>query len=444
MMGGQIGALSEVGKGSTFWFTAVFDKQTGCNAPVSEPPLGLRSAKVLVVDDNATNRSLVCGILTSWGCRPEESADGISAQAVLRQAVQNCDPFQFALLDLIMPGLNGEELATEITANPQLGRPALILMSGFGQQRDPARLLASGIVGQVSKPIWEHTLKEAFLNLSGQGCEVVVPVKLLAPPASSIPANRRARILIAEDNLTNQLVAKAMLDRLGYAVDIAGNGLEAVRALRETDYDAVLMDCEMPEMNGYEAARVVREGTAGIRNPSIPIIAITADVMIGDLDKCIAAGMTDYVAKPVELPKLAEVLEKWLPASPVKGAAGSSAQEQHAVKTYIFNQEELLARLMGDKTLAAQVIAAFLQDLPRQLDTLRDKLEQGDARGAQVQAHALKGAAATISAEALREMCLEAQNAAASMEFSSALALLPRLQEQFELLKAALRQSGLP
>jgi two-component system sensor histidine kinase/response regulator len=444
MMGGQIGAVSEVGKGSTFWFTSVFDKQTGRNAPASQPPSGLRNAKVLVVDDSATNRSLVCGILTSWGCRPEESADGSSAIATLQQAIQNRDPFQFALVDLLMPGVNGEELATRITAKPQFGHPAIILMSGFGQQRDPARLLACGIVGQVSKPIWENSLKEAFLNLSTQGCEVAVAAKALAPPAVSIPASRQARILLAEDNITNQLVAKAMLGRLGYAVDIASNGLEAIRALRESDYDVVLMDCEMPEMNGYEAARVVREGREAIRNPRIPIIAITADVMIGDRDKCLAAGMTDYLAKPVELTKLAHALEQCLRAPAPSGAEGSSAMEQRPVNNLVFNQEELLARLMGDKILAARVIAAFLLDMPRQLDSLKNKLEHGDAPGARVQAHALKGAAATISAEALREVCLEAQNAAASMELSRALALLPRLQQQFELLKAALHQSGLP
>ena len=265
---------------------------------------------------------------------------------------------------------------------------------------------------------------------------------LADPQPMAAGANRQARILLAEDNLTNQTVAKAMLNKLGYNADVVANGAEALEALREADYDLVLMDCGMPEMDGYETTRCIRERRAGTRNPHIPIIAITADAMTGDRDKCLQAGMSDYIAKPVEPRKLAEVLEKWL-NPPASGGEGSPpARQLPAITEAVFNQDDLLARLMGDKDLASKVIAGFLDDAPRQLRALKKMLEEGDADGARRQAHSLKGATATVSAEALRALCSETQEEAAAMDFSRALALLPRLREQFELLKATLKDSG--
>ena len=245
--------------------------------------------------------------------------------------------------------------------------------------------------------------------------------------------------------MTNQEVAVAMLKKLGYSTDLVANGAAALEALRKADYDVVLMDCEMPEMDGYEATKRIRDLRAGTRQPRIPIIAITADAMTGDRDKCLQAGMSDYIAKPVELRTLADVLEKWLnsPADDADSPARESPANTEAVSHQtVFNQEDLLARLMGDEGLASKVIAGFLDDAPRQLLTLKKMLEEGDTDGARQQAHALKGAATTMSAEALRELYSEAQDAAAAGELSRALALLPRLQEQFELLRTALKKSG--
>jgi len=260
---------------------------------------------------------------------------------------------------------------------------------------------------------------------------------------AAVPRTTRgARILLAEDNRVNQAVAQAMLIKLGYQADLVVNGVEALHALSSADYDLVLMDCGMPQMDGYEATRLIRDREVGTRNSLIPIIAITADAMTGDRDKCLDAGMSDYIAKPVELRKLAEILEKWLdPASTgeLDSAAGPSAANAEPV----FDLEDMLARLMDDKDLGAKVVAAFLDDAPQQLQILRKMLEEGDAEGARRQAHTLKGAAATMSAEPLRALCSEVQEAAAAGELRRALVLLPGLQEQFELLKTALKQSGL-
>jgi CheY-like chemotaxis protein len=246
---------------------------------------------------------------------------------------------------------------------------------------------------------------------------------------------------VVEDNLTNREVAVAILSKLGHDADVVADGKAAVRALRQVDYDVVLMDCEMPEMDGYEATRRIRQRQGGTRNPDIPIIAITADAMTGDRDKCLQAGMSDYLAKPIEPRQLADVLEKWL-STPADGEAKPPADPSPAKTLAVFDQAALLARLSDDRGLASKVIAGFLSDVPRLLRALKNKLDARDARGAQLQAHTLKGAAAAVSAEALLGLCFEAQEAAAAGELIRASALLPRLEEQFELLKATLTQSG--
>jgi CheY-like chemotaxis protein/HPt (histidine-containing phosphotransfer) domain-containing protein len=440
MMGGRIGVKSKEGKGSMFWFTASFEKQPPPAAPPVDLHPGLRDTKVLVVDDNSTNRSLVCRLLSAWGCRPEGSADGSSALATLRQAARTAEPFGMALLDMTLPGMDGEELGRRIAGDLQLKPMTIVLMTGFGRQCDGERLHALGFAGQVSKPIWARSLREALYRLGVKESEPVGPAKHILPRPSVAKLNPHARILVAEDNPTNQAVAVAMLKKLGYPADLVSNGLEVLQALRETDYDVVLMDCEMPEMDGYEATRRIREPAAGTRNPSVPIIAVTADAMLGDRGKCLQAGMNDYLSKPIEPQQLAAALSKWL--MPVAGRVGPAFHESPVTADAVFNQEEFLARLMGDQDLARQVIAAFLSDAPIRFRVLRERLDAGDATGARLQAHALKGAAATVSAEALRVLSIEVQKAAAAGELSHASAVLSRMEEQFNLLKATLEKSG--
>ena len=313
MMGGRIGSESREGEGATFWFTAAFEKQSPQPASAGDDiHADLRNAKVLVVDDNATNRNLVCRLLSAWGCRPEEAAGGNSALLMLRQATRMTEPFRVALVDTSLPDVDGEELGRQMAADSQLNGTALVLMGSLGRQIDPERLQASGFAGHVSKPIWERSLREAMLALGGKGNVAARPVESRRTLLSALRKNGHARILVAEDNWANQTVAEAMLNKLGYHADLVANGLEALQALRKADYDVVLMDCEMPEMDGYEASRRVRDLATGARNHSIPIIAVTADAMPGDREKCLQAGMSDYLAKPIEAPQLAAILEKWL------------------------------------------------------------------------------------------------------------------------------------
>jgi CheY-like chemotaxis protein/HPt (histidine-containing phosphotransfer) domain-containing protein len=228
-----------------------------------------------------------------------------------------------------------------------------------------------------------------------------------------------------------------MLRKLGFSPDLVANGLEALEALEQRTYDLLLLDCEMPEMDGYETARRIRDLRTGARNPLIPIVAMTADAISGDREKCFQAGMNDYLAKPVEPRHLAEVLGKWLASSDAP-AGGQAAPRMHD----IFRPDTLLARLSGDRELARKVLAGFLSRLSQQVASLRRSVEKRDAQGTSLKAHALKGAAATVAAESLRAACCELQDAAEAGNFNRASALLPKLEEAASLLTATATETG--
>ena len=260
----------------------------------------------------------------------------------------------------------------------------------------------------------------------------------LPEDAGTVPAGRAARILVAEDNATNREVMLAQLQKLGYQAGAAADGAEAVDAVHRGDYGLVLMDCQMPGMDGFEATRRIRRSV----HSGIPIVAITADAMPADRDRCLDGGMDDYLAKPVELARLADVLARWLPAPDAGGAVPTPGEPAGEQAQAVFNDEALLRRLMGDRQLAAILLKGFLRDVPFQLEHLRRRLAAADAGGARSQAHALKGAAATAAADGLHALALAMERAGRDGQLDRCGELLPRAAAEFERFKSTLETAG--
>ena len=321
MMGGEIGVRSEPGKGSTFWFNARLEKQTGPAEPA--PSIYFRDLfdlRVLVVDDNATNRQILRHQLFAWKMQKGSAANGYEALDLLRTAVADKKPYDLALLDMQMPEMDGMTLARAIKADPSISSTRLIILTSMGYMHSQTELKAAGVDAYLVKPVKQSRLFDCLVNVLGRAAAEHVFTK--APndaPAAAASEEfihaRHARILLAEDNIVNQKVALAQLRGLGFTADAVANGHEVLSALKQVPYDIIFMDCQMPEMDGYEAARLIRQAEhtahANWKAP-VRIVAMTANAMTGDREKCLAAGMDDYLSKPVRKAEMQSALMKWI------------------------------------------------------------------------------------------------------------------------------------
>ncbi|HSP08165.1 MAG TPA: response regulator [Candidatus Dormibacteraeota bacterium] len=307
LMGGEIGVESEKGTGSRFWFTALF-RESDARARTPRRPSELAGAAVAIVDDNRTNRTIVERYVTSWGMRAQSFEGARQALREMRQAARSDAPFEVAIVDMMMPDMDGAALVAEIRSDGSLKDVVVILLTSAGK----SELAVPGVDAEMVKPIRPSqlfdVLQQRMVDRSSAGS---VDHRIELPGARA--GGERARVLVVEDNAANLRVAVRMVERLGYRADVAATGADAVDMLGHADYDAVLMDCQMPEMDGYEATRLVRAGRPGGRR--VPIIAMTAAALSGDRERCLAAGMDDYISKPVKLHVVAAVLERWLAAS---------------------------------------------------------------------------------------------------------------------------------
>jgi CheY-like chemotaxis protein len=312
IMGGSIGVASTPGQGSTFWFTVRLLK---CLAPCdTDRPVRpeLHGLRVVCVDDNATYRTMLESQLNTWGMQADSVVDGRQALTRLRAAHAETRPYALVILDYQMPNMDGIAITHAIKADAALGMIPLIMLSPFGERMQGEEARQAGIDALVTKPVRQSQLYDCITAVMGAS---VAPrdgasVSALSPRAAETQIS--ARVLVAEDNIVNQKVAARMLEKLGCRVDIVANGFEAIDAISHLAYDCIFMDCQMPEMDGYEATAAIRQCQAEA-SQSTPIIAMTANAMQGDRERCLAAGMDDYVSKPVKPEALLSILRKWTP-----------------------------------------------------------------------------------------------------------------------------------
>jgi CheY-like chemotaxis protein len=443
-MGGEIGVASKPGEGSEFWFTIPFAKQLE-TGPLETPSERLREIRILVVDDNRTNREVLTAQLQSWGARVAAVEDGSKALACLRKAVDAGDPFQVAVLDMMMPGMDGETLGRAILSDDTLRSTRLLMMTSIGQREDAHRFKEIGFAAYLIKPVRQSDLL-AYLVAALTGEQ---PPEARAPFARPRPPEARrgnARILLVEDNLTNQEVVNGILQRLGWHADVSSNGRLALQALETRAYDLVLMDVQMPEMDGFEATRRIREPGSKVLDREVPIIAMTAYAMAGDQAKCLACGMNDYIAKPIDPHILAGVVGKWLPQAktntppspagrPAEAAIASSPSDAELA---VFNREDFVRRMMDDEELARTIAAGFLANLPELIRVLKDWAARHDLEAVRKQAHQIKGAAGNVGAECLRSVAFQIEKAGRAGDPDAAFALIADLELQSARLRTAL------
>jgi PAS domain S-box-containing protein len=460
LMGGEIGVVSIEGSGSEFWFTARFARQEEHQrAPI--PMAEIRGARVLIVDDNATNRDILASQLSAWGARPEEASTAPQALLALARARDAGDPFDAAILDMQMPGMDGASLARAIKSDEALAVTRLVLMTSMGERGDARQMEEMGFAAYFVKPVRQSDLFDS-LSAVLAGKPLVHPDQPIIT-RHTIREMRRGsvRILLAEDNVTNQQVALGILKKFGLQADAVASGAEAVRALETLPYDLVLMDVQMPDMDGFEATRHIRDSGSRVLNHRIPIIAMTAHAMQGDRERCLKAGMDDYLTKPIAPQALLEAMERWLspdmtseagrrtgphPTPPPVAVAPPAARPERISgdQAVVFDWAGMRARLMGDDDLARAVLERFLEDVPRQFEALRGYLAAGDATAALQQTHTIKGASAAVGGEALRTIAVAMEAEGRVGGIDALRARVSDLESEYDRLAVAIRRSTGP
>ena len=435
LMGGQLWVESAVGKGSTFHFTAVFDRDRASTMAVSERPSALEGLRVLIVDDNSTNRRILEEMLTSWHMRPTAVADSTLALATLRESLR-AERFHVVISDCQMPEVDGFALAHVIKNDEQLGRTPIVMLTSVGHPQEAARCRQIGVEAILTKPVKHSDLLEALSFSVGVSTRQPVEEEaLLERP------RRRLRVLVAEDNPVNQKLVATLLSKRGHEVSTVENGREALAAIDDRNrerFDVVLMDVQMPEMGGLEATRAIRaaEDPTAAR---LPIVALTAHALKGDRERCLEAGMDGYLAKPIDVNQLIATVERIASTGDPTGPSGVVGSLSPAV----FDEEEALVHTGGDRELLKEVIALFQADCQPALRALKRAIKAGDGEALALGAHALKGSIATVGGRQGQGLAAELERAGRAKHLGEVAPLYEALEHQIALLAEQFRSAGL-
>jgi two-component system sensor histidine kinase/response regulator len=440
MMGGEIGVDSESGKGSTFWFTVSF--RTSTEAADDPTPGTLSGRRALVVDDNETSRRSILQQLQSWGVMVVEARDGPTALAAINAAARNGDPCEIAIIDQQMPGMDGLELARRIRNTSSGAGVRIALLQSVRGRNDPAVLRDAGVEILLTKPVGHSDLHDSLAGLIARPPHGATMIQAPSPTTAAAPASRTRewQILVAEDNPINQMVARHQLTRLGLKAEFVGNGREAVEALRRKPYDLILMDCQMPEMDGYAATAAIRHEEGADRHTWI--IAMTAHAMAGDRERCLASGMDDYLPKPIDPKALAAIFKRYehsampnstppdVPASPMPAASTEPPVD--------------MARLWdasnGDAQFMRELADLYIDQTTEQLGFLKEAVAKRSAADIERIAHRCKGGSGSCGVMTLSKMFFELERRGREENLDNVDQIFAEIEREYARVQTFLRQ----
>jgi len=470
MMGGEIGVDSEPGKGSTFWFNVNFEKVLQPDNLDQRSWADLHGERVLIVDDNATNRQVFSRMLEGFGCQVTAVSSGMEVMPALFRGLLINAPYSLVLIDMQMPVMDGEETLRTIRREPLTQGTKVVVLTSMGRRNELSQVNEMGCSGYLLKPIKQSLLRETLELVLGsqpgedQRVDGRRGSRITGPFIKNLKA-RGLRILLAEDNEINQKMTRAMLSRYGHNVDLTLNGIEAVEAVQRTVYDLIFMDVQMPEMDGFTASQTIRrlEEQGKLAAPHIPIVAMTAHALHGDRQRCLDAGMDDYVSKPLDPRKVLQAIERWAgPESPlVTGKSKSQkvlpdqaeldASEEPidpsdptaaqpddftGAENILLDVESALFRFSEDREFYYNMLYDYLHSLPDRLVEMWAALESGDLQSLSYLAHNLKGVSANFGARQLAQLSTQLDGFCQSGDLAKGQQLLPEVEMAVERLKA--------
>jgi two-component system, sensor histidine kinase and response regulator len=416
MMGGNISVESTPGKGSVFRFTIRLGRRHETSRHRPGGTSMIEGQRFLLVDDNRTNRRILEEVLANWGATTVSVDGGAAALRAIDQALSSHHPFDLALIDGMMPEMDGFELAERISGEPRFAGLRMIMLTSAGRIHPTERCRSVGILDCLHKPVSQSELFNSITRIlepeEGAPQEIVMP-EVIGPPAT------RLRVLLAEDHVVNQKVATRMLENLGHRVTVVGDGVQALAAMEAEEFDVVLMDIQMPEMDGFEALAALRksERHTGMH---VPVLALTAHAMKGDMERCLQAGFDGYLSKPIKAAELVHALSEV--------EAGPALQRTDTR----LSLDQLFETCDGDVAFMNELVESFMEASPRLLSSIERAIRAGDPQAAAVEAHGWKGISQTIGVEELATLCRRLEESGRRGDLDEARGILVSVQSAWE------------
>ncbi len=443
LLEGTINCSSEPNQGAEFWFDLTVKKSSLTHVVTKAQDHELNGLRGLIVDDNATNRKLLVQQMTNWGVKQDSAKDGIDGLTKLHQAAEAGEPFDMVILDMHMPKMDGLEVARLIKKDPTVNNTNMIMLTSVGIRGDARLARKAGIKIYLTKPIRQVDLYNSLVSLM-KGDQADTGELITQYSLEKETITFAAKILLAEDNLVNQQVAKGVLSKLGCKVDMVINGMEAISAIANNSYDIIFMDCQMPRMDGYEATGEIRQHEIRKQNGQhIPIIALTANALSGDREKCLAAGMDDYISKPFGQDRIAEILKRWLPDNLQKIVGRPPTQKEptevtiisESIESNMIDQKALknirALQSEGAENILNKVITLFLDDTPKQLEKLQQALRDNDANTIHSIAHSLKSSSASLGLISMSTLLKDLEEKGRTNSLSGASKLIVQIKDSY-------------